>query len=204
MQLPELPASLVRLHCASCHSLEQLPQLAHTGITELDCSGCPLLEELPDMPAGLAKLQIDGLERVTRLPRLPESLKELNFNSTAISKLPDSLSSLTKLQCVLTPIRGLPALPSCRWLNVHGCKHLWAASYPRHETSEQLRHAHDICTFGWPRQPTIPCNQVLQLSRSAACNIHMYRSIRQLAVIALHCAAQKKWMLLNPDACMCS
>lgn len=78
------------------------------------------------MPHSLESLMANfGLKHVTRLPRLPTgSLKELNINGTAISRLPCSLPRLEVLACCCTPILRLPALPSCKTLNMKGCAQL--------------------------------------------------------------------------------
>lgn len=125
VQLPALLESLSRLHCPGCESLKQLPALAHTAITELTCSHCSLLQDLPDMPDSLKQLRAYGLTRVTRLPRLPrQSMHLLCIAETSVSQLTGLPSRVDALRCNGTRIQRLPALESCRSLELADCVHL--------------------------------------------------------------------------------
>lgn len=87
---PELPSSLVLLHCVDCN-LRQLPRLPATLKTLM--VGNNNLENLPELPTSLRFMSIWG-NNLTSLPMpLPSALEELyvDRNVLSLSERPPSL-----------------------------------------------------------------------------------------------------------------
>lgn len=122
-KLPTLPTTLRQLEWSGIR-LEHMPQLAHTGLTELVCTTCNQLQQLPELPASLETLKVMGLKQVTKLPKLPPSIKKIDVGITPIVELPGPLPHLEALHLWNTPIQRLPALAGCKQLNLADCEHL--------------------------------------------------------------------------------
>lgn len=123
VELPTLPTTLRQLEWSGIR-LEHMPQLAHTGLTELVCTTCNQLQQLPELPASLETLKVMGLKQVTKLPKLPPSIKKIDVGITPIIELPGPLPHLDALHLWNTPIQRLPALAGCKQLNLADCEQL--------------------------------------------------------------------------------
>eukprot|EP00947_MAST-08B_sp_MAST-8B-sp1_P005371 g5371.t1 len=129
--LPDfLPTSLIHLDCGSCESLSKLsetlpdtityldasgndnlvtlPKQLPCSIEKMDCSACDKLASLPDLNGlvHLTELNVSDVQQLSRLPRLPHGLLELNISSNpkldseVMAHLPASVTSIDASDCV--------------------------------------------------------------------------------------------------------
>ncbi|XP_028791848.1 disease resistance-like protein DSC1 [Neltuma alba] len=105
--------NLEHLHLGGCTSLVKVhPSLGQLEkLVEVDLNHCANLEILPKKleTNSLVKLNLRGCKKVAKLPEFGEGMKKrsyLNVDATSITRLPESIGSLTALE----------------YLNLSGCK----------------------------------------------------------------------------------
>jgi fimbrial isopeptide formation D2 family protein len=126
-QLPILPSSLIMLFCNN-NNLDQLPNLPQT-LTDLFCHHNNL-SSLPNLPSTLNYLDC-GYNDLTGLPEIPSGLTVLdlqhNLNLTCLPILPETMVNLnvdsTNVNCFSNPLPYIinPQLPLCLPNNINGC-----------------------------------------------------------------------------------
>ncbi|KAI4374475.1 hypothetical protein MLD38_012465 [Melastoma candidum] len=160
MCLPDLPASLLKLHVRQCPMLRTLPDFSNLKhLLELKLSECPELLEI----SGLGKLEslmtlgVSGCRNLRTLEGV-ENLEHLTLLLMAGCESLESLPNLSRLKNLkdlfapgckkLVEIQGLDCLENLQYLNLKDCKlieELSDISYLKTLKNLNIRNCERLC-----------------------------------------------------------